>query len=310
MAKVPSNMAADPIEADEKPICGLVMPISPLANYDTRHWEEVQTILRRAIKNAGFVPRPVWENGKTDFIHDRVVTNLFENPLIIADVSGRNPNVMLELGMRLSFGKPVIVVADDPSNIPFDTTFIEHIFYPADLHILQIERFMEELTTKMTEIEQRSRGGDYKPFIKYFGGTIEPGSLNQDAQPFQDYVVDQLRRLTETVAELDRGPILIPGGAPQWAHNFGVSKTEKNASPSWRSRKLTITLPGKINPKLLSAATDIMQKAQDVRGVTPYLGEGNQFLVEFDRPVEFSDVIVLNSQFLQNGIQANVSVEP
>src|SRR5205823_14923071 len=44
--------------------------------------------------------------------------------VLVADCTGRNPNVFYELGIAHTLGKPVILIAQDLDDIPFD---IQHI---------------------------------------------------------------------------------------------------------------------------------------------------------------------------------------
>jgi hypothetical protein len=41
--------------------------------------------------------------------------------LVIADLTGRNPNVFYELGIAHAFARPLISIADSQSSLPFDT---------------------------------------------------------------------------------------------------------------------------------------------------------------------------------------------
>lgn len=125
----------------EKPTCGLVMPISELDGCTEQHWTDVGDILRGAIAHAGFEPALVSEADDSGVIHKRIVQNLYDNPIIVCDVSGRNANVMLELGIRLAFDKPTIIVKDDPTPYSFDTSVIEHVPYPRDLRHNRVEDF-------------------------------------------------------------------------------------------------------------------------------------------------------------------------
>src|SRR4051794_3026748 len=93
----------------EGPICGVIMPISATANLSEQHWQNLQTLLHRAIAAAGFSPRNVWESTSTDRISERIIGNIFQVPIAVADISDLNPNVMLELGLRLASKKPTIV---------------------------------------------------------------------------------------------------------------------------------------------------------------------------------------------------------
>lgn len=112
-------MAMSHDRADSLPtICGIIMPISGSDDDHTEeHWMCVREVVGIAIKNAGFIPQPVWENDESDVIQTRILKNLYENEIVVCDISTRNPNVMLEFGMRLTTTKPTIVWNGWPSII-------------------------------------------------------------------------------------------------------------------------------------------------------------------------------------------------
>jgi hypothetical protein len=49
--------------------------------------------------------------------------------LVVADCTGRNPNVFYEIGMAHVVGKPVILLAQDKKDVPFDLLHLRHIQY-------------------------------------------------------------------------------------------------------------------------------------------------------------------------------------
>jgi len=49
--------------------------------------------------------------------------------VIIADVTGRNPNVFYEIGIAHTVGRPVIVITQDKSDIPFDIAQFRYFEY-------------------------------------------------------------------------------------------------------------------------------------------------------------------------------------
>ena len=104
-----------------KPMCGIIMPISEIDNCSAEHWVEVQSILRDVIKSADFEPNLVSDADDVGIIQKRIVQNVYSNEIVVCDVSGKNPNVMFELGMRLAFDKPTIIIKDDFTNYSFDT---------------------------------------------------------------------------------------------------------------------------------------------------------------------------------------------
>ncbi len=175
---VKSPSESDVKEPESKEICGIIMPISPLGDYSRSHWSEVREILDSAIAKAGMEAQIVSDSFESDIIQRRIIQNLYENPVVICDVSGLNPNVMFELGIRITFKKPVIIIADDGTKLPFDTGVIEHLFYPKDLHFHKINEFVEALASRVKHMAQQFREGSFVSFIEAFGTfqVLEPST--------------------------------------------------------------------------------------------------------------------------------------
>jgi hypothetical protein len=169
----------------EHDLCGIVMPISSLGDYDENHWKQVKSILEEAIVSAGMTPNLVSDADDIGVIQARIVNNIYNNKIIICDVSGKNPNVMFELGLRLAFDKPVIIVKDDVTGYSFDTSPIEHLVYRRDLQYQTIIDFKESLRLKIIKSLERYKDDvNYSPFLKHFGefkiGKIETKEVTKD----------------------------------------------------------------------------------------------------------------------------------
>lgn len=54
---------------------------------------------------------------------------IYNSKIIIADCSGKNPNVMYELGIAHTLGKNVILLTQDINDIPFDLRHLRYIQY-------------------------------------------------------------------------------------------------------------------------------------------------------------------------------------
>lgn len=151
-------------------ICGIIMPISSLDGCTESHWIEVRTILSDVIVKSGFKPNLVSEADDSGIIHKRIIQNLYENPLAICDVSGKNANVMFELGLRLAFDKPTIIIKDDKTSYSFDTSVVEHIEYPRDLRYAKILEFERRLQEKISKtFDSYIKNPEYSTFLKNFG---------------------------------------------------------------------------------------------------------------------------------------------
>ena len=54
-------------------------------------------------------------------ITPKMLSELLDARLVLADLTGRNPNVFYELGVAHSFTRPLISIADSTKSLPFDT---------------------------------------------------------------------------------------------------------------------------------------------------------------------------------------------
>jgi hypothetical protein len=157
-------------EHDVVPVktCGVVMPISSIGKYSEGHWKEVKAIIFEAVESAGFAPKLVSDADDVGIIHNRIVQNIYENPILICDVSGKNPNVMFELGLRLAFDKATIIIKDSDTDYSFDTSPIEHLSYPTDLRYQKITEFKLLLSEKISKTHEASLVKGYSTFLQSF----------------------------------------------------------------------------------------------------------------------------------------------
>lgn len=101
----------------------MIMPFSlPIGDY-------YKAIYKPALESAGlqvtrgddfFNPRPIL---------DDIRSSVTSSDLLLADLTGRNPNVFYELGLAHAIGKPVILTTQQIDDIPFDLRHIRVIEY-------------------------------------------------------------------------------------------------------------------------------------------------------------------------------------
>lgn len=195
--------------AAAKKVCGIIMPIAETNGYANGHWKDVYNILCEAIDTTNFTPQLVSDDDAIGLIHSRIVNNVYSNEIVICDVSSKNPNVMFELGMRLAFDKPTIIIKDERTDYSFDTGVIEHIQYPSSLRFAQIVTFKLELAKRIKATYNKAQNPDYSPFLKYFGKTISPASLQQTEISEGKFILDELILLRKEISLLKRSQELI-----------------------------------------------------------------------------------------------------
>ena len=184
---------------NDKNKCGIIMPISAIDNCSEQHWIDVKNILIDTIHSAGFEANLVSNADDVGIIQKRIIQNIYDNPIIVCDVSGKNPNVMFELGMRLAFDKPVIIIKDNITSYSFDTSPIEHLTYPRDLRFNKIVEFKKELKEKIIGTYQKSQSDpSYTTFLKNFGRfTVAKLATTEVSQ--NEFLMEEIQELKSLI---------------------------------------------------------------------------------------------------------------
>lgn len=104
--------------------CFVMQPFAP--PYDGYY----ETLFKPAIQQAGLRPvradDEIFGSGK---IMDQVWRGIRGAKILVAELTTRNANVYYELGLAHALGKPVVLVAADGEDVPFDVHHIRVIYY-------------------------------------------------------------------------------------------------------------------------------------------------------------------------------------
>ncbi|MFV0327690.1 MAG: hypothetical protein ACK5LF_25515 [Bacteroides xylanisolvens] len=204
--------------------CGIIMPIADTVGYPPNHWQDVLNILCEAVNKTDFEAKLVSDDTAIGLIHDRIVTNIYNNDIVICDVSSKNPNVMFELGMRLAFDKPTIIIKDEKTEYAFDTSGIEHIQYPISLRYHSIAEFQAKLIKSIIgTYEKSSADPNYSPFLKSFGRSLIPASIEKTEISESKYII-------EVIDQLRKEMYLLRKGGNRYFDNFSHKTSDDNYS--------------------------------------------------------------------------------
>ncbi|WP_323905992.1 hypothetical protein [Aeromonas veronii] len=193
----------DVVEANTQPItCGLIMPIATNEIGTAEHWSQVRTIIEDALKNTNLKVQMVSESDEVNVIHHNIVTNIYSNDIVICDVSSRNPNVMFELGMRLTFDKPVVIVKDRETPFSFDVGNIQHIEYPRSLNYVEIQKFQDELKNKTLSTLAASQAAGYSPFLSHYK-IKHVAKVDTEVVGRDDYILSSLSEIANRIKRIE-----------------------------------------------------------------------------------------------------------
>jgi len=88
-----------------------------------------ENYIKKPLKSKGFTIKRADDIYKPNPILEDILDNLSKADLIIAELTGRNPNVFYELGRAHEQGKYVIQICQNTEDIPFDLRHIRTIIY-------------------------------------------------------------------------------------------------------------------------------------------------------------------------------------
>ncbi|SRR6266851_1068514 len=104
--------------------CFVMMPFAdPIGSYYSSVYEP-------AMKKAGIkAVRADTEIFGTGKIIDQIWSGINSARVLLAELTGRNPNVLYELGLAHALRKPVVLVSATESDVPFDVRHVRVIYY-------------------------------------------------------------------------------------------------------------------------------------------------------------------------------------
>lgn len=98
----------------------------PFGEWFDRYYQDIYA---PAIKEAGFEPIRADELFTTGSVVEQIWEQIEKAKLLLADLSGKNPNVFYELGLSHAARKPVIFTAGAVDDVPFDLRHLRVITY-------------------------------------------------------------------------------------------------------------------------------------------------------------------------------------
>ncbi|MDM0036780.1 hypothetical protein QTI33_31915 [Variovorax sp. J22P271] len=129
--------------------------------------------IKKACEEEGAYCERVDEQMFDGSILDRIYNQIVKSDVVIADMTGKNPNVFYETGYAHALNKKVILLTQDQDDIPFDLKHYPHIVYAGRIGDLA-EKLKPRLAWALKESQMTGTGADDKINYSVHGkGLIE-----------------------------------------------------------------------------------------------------------------------------------------
>lgn len=177
--------------------CFVIAPIGETGS-DTRKRSDIvlKYVISPAAEFCGYSALRADQISEPGLITSQVIQHIIDDPLVIADLTERNPNVFYELAIRHALRKPLVQIIKQGEQIPFDVAGTRTI--PVDHRDLEnVEATKQEIIRQIQALENKPQ--DMETPISV---AVELQFLRQSENPEQRSLADVVSSLSDIKTEL------------------------------------------------------------------------------------------------------------
>lgn len=173
-------------------ICFVIAPIGEAESETRKRSDQVlKHVISPAATACGYKAVRADQISEPGMITSQVIQHIVEDPLVIADLTDRNPNVFYELAIRHAIRKPLVQIIKKGEQIPFDvagtrTIHVDH----RDLD--SVEEAKKEISSQIQALEK-----DSSKLETPISVSLDLQMLRQSDNPEQRSIADVLSVIAE-----------------------------------------------------------------------------------------------------------------
>lgn len=169
--------------------------ISPMGDPGSEIRKRADAILKYVIEppltECGYKAVRADKISEPGIITSQIITHIMNDPLVVADLTGHNPNVFYELAVRHAIKKPVVQLIQKGEKIPFDVSTTRTI--QIDHRDLQsVDEAKQELAKQIRAVEKDPSKVDSPISI-----AVDVQLLKQSADPQQKTLAEMRSMLQQ-----------------------------------------------------------------------------------------------------------------
>ncbi len=209
----------------KKKICFVICPIGEEeSDIRKRSNQILKHVIEPPVSDCGYKAVRADKIDKPGMITSQVIQHIVDDPLVIADLTGNNPNVFYELAIRHVIRKPFIQIIKKGERIPFDVAGTRTI--NVDHHDLDsVGEAKKEIVNQIKSLEQDSNN-------------IEtPISMSLDLQILRQSDDPERRSLADIVSAIGELPSRIEGRLSERMELTNRELSERMESKSRKKRR-------------------------------------------------------------------------
>lgn len=180
-------------------ICFVIAPIGEEGSDTRKRSDQVlKHIIKPSAKECGYNAIRADEISEPGLITSQVIQHIIDDPLVIADLTDRNPNVFYELALRHALRKPLVQIIRKGDQIPFDVAGMRTIL--VDHHDLDsVEEAKKEIISQIKAVDKKPPEQIETPISV----SIELQLLRQSDNPEERTLADLLSAVSDLRSGID-----------------------------------------------------------------------------------------------------------
>jgi hypothetical protein len=188
---------------EEKKICFVISPIGEEDSETRKRSDQVlKHIITGAVEQLGYEVVRADKISEPGIITHQILQHIVDAPLVIADLTERNPNVFYELALRHAIRKPLVQLIKKGELIPFDVAATRIIQF--DLHNLDsVDAAKTEIIAQVKSLEAGKNETD-NPISVSLDLKMLKESGNPEERSLAD-IVEAISDLRLAVTSTDKG---------------------------------------------------------------------------------------------------------
>jgi len=188
-------------ESKEKK-CFVIMPIADMDGYESGHFSRVyEHLIKPACLDAGYIASRADFVTSSNYIIVDILQKILDSDLVICDLSGRNPNVLYELGIRQAFNLPTVLIKDVITPKIFDIQGLRYAEYNHTLRVDEVKIDRSKITDSINGTT--SSKGDVNSLIQLL--SIKPATRpdNIEVSTETGVILKSLKEISDRIASLE-----------------------------------------------------------------------------------------------------------
>lgn len=194
-----SELQGGPMAEKNARKCFVITPIGTAESSIRRAAQGLlDSVIKPVLEKHGYGVFVAHEISSPGSITKQVIHHLLEDDLVIANLTDLNPNVMYELAVRHAKRLPVVSVAEEGTDLPFDISAERTLFYRNDMQGVEGLKPKLEKAVKAAAKEDKPDNPIYRAARSLI---IRESAETQDADR---YILDRLDAIETILTSLSR----------------------------------------------------------------------------------------------------------